>query len=47
MPLDQAPIDRPTRAELRAAQAQRPLDDELENGPSDGCSPFACRGDAA
>lgn len=44
LPLDQAPIDRLSRTELAALQSQLPLDeDELENGPEDGCSPFSCR----
>ncbi|MFE2722794.1 hypothetical protein [Kitasatospora sp. NPDC059327] len=44
LPLDQAPIDKLTRAELRDLQTQLTLDeDELENGPADGCSPFSCR----
>ncbi|WP_055590236.1 adenine nucleotide alpha hydrolase family protein [Peterkaempfera griseoplana] len=48
VPLDQAPIDKPTRHELLARQDRLPLDDEWEHGPTDGCSPYACRsGDAA
>ncbi|MGW2397089.1 hypothetical protein ACWCYY_11100 [Kitasatospora sp. NPDC001664] len=44
LPLDQAPIDKLTRAELRALQTQLDLsEDELESGPADGCSPFSCR----
>ncbi|MET8981703.1 hypothetical protein ABZX85_39530 [Streptomyces sp. NPDC004539] len=43
-PLAEAPIDRLSRAELAALQQQLPLvEDELENGPEDGCSPFSCR----
>ncbi len=47
VPLDQAPIDHVTAAE-RAALASDEADelDELENGVADGCSPWACRGDA-
>jgi hypothetical protein len=47
LPLDQAPIDRPTRAELLALQERLPLnEDELEVGSADGCSPFSCRSGA-
>ncbi|MFE6053104.1 hypothetical protein ACFQ6N_20280 [Kitasatospora sp. NPDC056446] len=47
LPLDQAPVDRLTRAELRSLQTQLGLDeDELEDGPESGCSPFSCRGEA-
>ncbi|WP_030458457.1 hypothetical protein [Kitasatospora sp. NRRL B-11411] len=43
-PLAEAPIDRLSRAELAALQEQLPLaEEELENGPEDGCSPFSCR----
>jgi hypothetical protein len=41
VPLDLAPIDRPTRAELRARQTD--LLDLLEDGDPDGCSPYGCR----
>ncbi|MGW4197112.1 hypothetical protein [Streptomyces sp. NPDC005004] len=41
VPLDQAPIDHVTAAERAANEA-----DELEIGVMDGCSPWACRGDA-
>lgn len=44
LPLDQAPIDKLTRTELRSLQTKLDLhEEELENGPSDGCSPFSCR----
>ena len=39
LPLDQAPIDQPTRAERRGAQ----LDLLAELGDPDGCSPYGCR----
>ena len=42
-PLDEAPIDRLSRTELRALEQLTPAEDELENGPEDGCSPFSCR----
>ncbi|MFJ1795258.1 hypothetical protein [Kitasatospora griseola] len=42
-PLAEAPIDRLGRAELRALQQLTPAEEELENGPEDGCSPFSCR----
>lgn len=41
VPLDQAPIDRLTRAEL--AEAQGNLLDLIEDGDPDGCSPYGCR----
>lgn len=41
MPLDQAPIDKPTRAQLASGQAS--LFAELEAGAPGGCSPYACR----
>ncbi|MEH0658511.1 hypothetical protein QA860_12360 [Streptomyces stelliscabiei] len=50
VPLDQAPIDHVTAAEWAARQQE--LDDgaaaveEMENGVIDGCSPWACRGEA-
>ncbi|MDO0936401.1 hypothetical protein QQY66_33630 [Streptomyces sp. DG2A-72] len=50
VPLAQAPIDHVTAAEWAARQQE--LDDraavveELENGVVDGCSPWACRGEA-
>ncbi|MFD5583255.1 hypothetical protein CFC35_10545 [Streptomyces sp. FBKL.4005] len=50
VPLDRAPIDHVTAAEWAARQQE--LDDrasmveELENGVVDGCSPWACRGEA-
>ncbi|MFE3000043.1 hypothetical protein ACFXG4_34220 [Nocardia sp. NPDC059246] len=44
VPLDQAPIDRRTRTELRDAQGD--LFDALADQDIErGCSPFACRGD--
>jgi len=46
LPLDQAPIDKLTRTELRSLQTQLDLgedEDEMEDGPADGCSPFSCR----
>ncbi|MBD0748110.1 hypothetical protein BG418_04965 [Streptomyces sp. CBMA152] len=48
VPLDQAPIDHVTAAEWAALQQE--LDDEagleeLEDGVTDGCSPWACRGE--
>ncbi|MFE7116508.1 hypothetical protein ACFU99_13955 [Streptomyces sp. NPDC057654] len=46
VPLDQAPIDHITAAE-HAARHDALFDaDELEHGAADGCSPWACRGDA-
>ncbi|WP_129287489.1 hypothetical protein [Streptomyces sp. GZWMJZ-114] len=47
VPLAQAPIDRVTAAERAEQHRQLELDDELENGVPDGCSPWACRGDTA
>ncbi|WP_214317675.1 hypothetical protein [Nonomuraea sediminis] len=51
LPLDQAPIDKVTRAEWK----QRQIDlfdaladdasDDAEEGAPDGCSPWSCRGD--
>ncbi|MER6531651.1 hypothetical protein [Streptomyces sp. NPDC001508] len=53
MPLDQAPIDHVTAAEWAARQeelsttdAPVPDAEELEQGAADGCSPWACRGEA-
>ncbi len=46
VPLNQAPIDHITAAERAAHQEERASADELENGVLDGCSPWACRGDA-
>jgi len=43
MPLDQAPIDKPTRAERRGTQ----LDLLAELGDPDGSSPYGCRSGAA
>jgi len=50
VPLDQAPIDHVTAAEWAALQ-QGPAEhttvlEQLEEGVVDGCSPWACRGDA-
>lgn len=45
VPLDQAPIDKPTRAEL--AERQGSLLDLLEEGEPLGCSPYGCRMDGA
>ncbi|MFD5492702.1 hypothetical protein ACFWH4_07145 [Streptomyces sp. NPDC127091] len=46
VPLSEAPIDHVTAAE-RAALQDEPTDVyELEHGVADGCSPWACRGDA-
>jgi hypothetical protein len=42
LPLDQAPIDKPTRAERRGTQ----LDLLAELGDPDGCSPYGCRSGA-
>ncbi|MFF4031691.1 hypothetical protein ACFYZ2_18395 [Streptomyces sviceus] len=50
VPLDQAPIDHVTAAEWAARQQE--LDDpdaapvEMEDGVVDGCSPWACPGEA-
>jgi hypothetical protein len=51
MPLGQAPIDHVTAAEWAARQeelstAAAPGTEELEQGVVDGCSPWACRGEA-
>ncbi|CAL2073574.1 conserved protein of unknown function [Streptomyces murinus] len=50
VPLDQSPIDHVTAAEWAALQ-QGPAEhtavlEQLEDGVVDGCSPWACRGDA-
>ncbi|MDH6111328.1 hypothetical protein P3T36_003351 [Kitasatospora sp. MAP12-15] len=42
VPLDEAPIDKLTRREQLDLQ-ERLSADELEFGPADGCSPYACR----
>ncbi|MFC0546943.1 hypothetical protein [Kutzneria chonburiensis] len=43
LPLDEAPIDKVTAAELQERQLSL-ADVELEeNGPADGCSPYGCR----
>ncbi|WP_078894297.1 hypothetical protein [Streptomyces sp. CT34] len=50
VPLDQAPIDHVTAAEWAALQTERGSTDQdlegLEQGVIDGCSPWACRGEA-
>ncbi|WP_172381143.1 hypothetical protein [Streptomyces sp. MNP-20] len=50
VPLDQAPIDHVTAAEWAALQPQIGNGDadaeQLEQGVADGCSPWACRGEA-
>ncbi|MFK0121326.1 hypothetical protein [Streptomyces sp. NPDC090994] len=49
VPLDQAPIDHVTTAEWAARQdelSDGPGMEELEHGVTDGCSPWACRGEA-
>ncbi|MFB7011559.1 MULTISPECIES: hypothetical protein [unclassified Streptomyces] len=46
VPLGEAPIDHVTAAEQAALQVETADADELENGVVDGCSPWACRGDA-
>jgi hypothetical protein len=46
VPLSEAPIDHVTAAERAALQIATDDADELENGVVDGCSPWACRGDA-
>ena len=48
LPVDQAPIDRLSRAERRGQQLDLlPLADADEDDEPGGCSPWACRGDAA
>ncbi|MFF8732788.1 hypothetical protein ACF073_40940 [Streptomyces sp. NPDC015171] len=46
VPLSQAPIDHVTAAERASLQISLDEADVLENGVEDGCSPWACRGDA-
>ncbi|WP_370592572.1 XF1762 family protein [Streptomyces ardesiacus] len=46
VPLSEAPIDHVTAAERAALQPELGDADVLENGVEDGCSPWACRGDA-
>ncbi|MEU8960523.1 hypothetical protein AB0C89_02270 [Streptomyces sp. NPDC048491] len=46
VPLSRAPIDHVTAAERAAQQITADEADVLENGVEDGCSPWACRGDA-
>jgi hypothetical protein len=41
LPLDQAPLGKPSRAELTSAQGN--LLDLIENGSPLGCSPYGCR----
>jgi hypothetical protein len=45
VPLDEAPIDHVTAAERAALQGEPADAEELEHGVTDGCSPWACRGD--
>ncbi|MBP5935452.1 hypothetical protein [Streptomyces acidiscabies] len=49
VPLGEAPIDHVTAAEWAARQAEigdhADAADELEHGVTDGCSPWACRGE--
>ncbi|MCZ9354113.1 hypothetical protein ACFW4M_07540 [Streptomyces sp. NPDC058794] len=46
VPLSEAPIDHVTAAERAALRISADEADVLENGVEDGCSPWACRGDA-
>jgi 3'-phosphoadenosine 5'-phosphosulfate sulfotransferase (PAPS reductase)/FAD synthetase len=46
VPLGRAPIDHVTASEWAALQQELADEDELERGVADGCSPWACRGDA-
>ncbi|MFF9063704.1 hypothetical protein ACF09K_34240 [Streptomyces sp. NPDC014882] len=46
VPLSQAPIDHVTAAERAALQLSAEEAEVLESGVEDGCSPWACRGDA-
>lgn len=46
VPLDRAPIDHVTAAEQAALRISADEADVLENGVEDGCSPWACRGEA-
>ncbi|MER7682862.1 hypothetical protein [Streptomyces sp. NPDC096934] len=46
VPLSQAPIYHVTAAERASLQISMDGADVLENGVEDGCSPWACRGDA-
>ncbi|WP_201305793.1 hypothetical protein [Streptomyces sp. GF20] len=49
VPLDEAPIDHVSAAERATLQQELGSDDDialLEEGVPDGCSPWACRGDA-
>ncbi|WP_332909877.1 hypothetical protein [Streptomyces sp. DHE17-7] len=46
VPLSEAPIDHVTAAERAALRISSDEADVLENGVEDGCSPWACRGDA-
>ena len=45
VPLELAPIDRPTRGEIAASQTS--LLDVIEDGEPNGCSPYGCRTDGA
>ncbi|MFF5273835.1 hypothetical protein [Streptomyces sp. NPDC000133] len=46
VPLDRAPIDHVTAAEREALRIGADEADVLEYGVEDGCSPWACRGEA-
>ena len=49
VPLAEAPIDHVTAAEWAALQQELGRDEDtavLEQGVTDGCSPWSCRGDA-
>ncbi|MER7236173.1 hypothetical protein ABT348_35195 [Streptomyces olivaceus] len=46
VPLSEAPLDHVTAAERAARRVSADEAGVLENGVEDGCSPWACRGDA-
>ncbi|MFI6012547.1 hypothetical protein ACIBAG_27630 [Streptomyces sp. NPDC051243] len=46
VPLSQAPIDHVTAVERAALRIDADEADAQENSVEDGCSPWACRGDA-
>ncbi|MFD8590810.1 hypothetical protein ACFV1B_14890 [Streptomyces sp. NPDC059637] len=46
VPLGQTPIDHVTASEWAALQQEFTDEDKLERGVAEGCSPWACRGDA-
>ncbi|MBB0244195.1 hypothetical protein FNQ90_08765 [Streptomyces alkaliphilus] len=46
VPLDRAPIDHVTTAERAALRGDAAEAEEMEHGVLDGCSPWACRGEA-